>query len=234
MGFGKNLIKWVNANDTNILTGIGIGSGLYVGAYLWYRTGQKTKDKKIKDCWKVFILPTINTLVSTGLLIYSARIGNKRLAALGAAYNISEAALQSYIDKTKEVVGEKKANDIQQKVDTEIANNNNTSLILSDSSESVFVEPLTNRTFKSTWTKIQKAANELNAAALGGFDGRISLTDWFNKLGLKKTDISDEMGWDPQQAGSNGIIDIYPDAIMNDKGEPVGVIRYNTRPKFFE
>lgn len=250
MNFGKNLKEWVSDNDTSLLTGVGTASGLILGGYLWYKTGKKVQNRilskecelnrkltfkeKIKDNWKLFILPAVNTLLSGTMIIYASRVGNKRLAALGAAYNTSTAALQTYIDKTKEIVGEKKANDIQKATNEQIVKDGNNTLVISNDNETKFYEPLTDRYFKSTWAKIQKAANELNAEARTGFDGRISLTDWFFKLGLAKTDISDEMGWDPQKDGVNGIIDIYPGAVLDNEDSPVGVIRYNTRPKYFE
>lgn len=249
--FGEKIISFVKNNDTNIITGIGIADGLVLGSYLWYRTGQKvqkifinkendiqrklTFKEKVKNSWKLFLLPTANTLISGGLLIYSAKVGNKRLAALGAAYNLTEVAFQKYIDKTKEELGDKKATAIAQDISKDnIKEGNNNLLVLTGEGDSIFYEPLTDRYFKSNWTKIQKVANELNATAMSAFDGKISLTEWFSRLGLPKTDISDEMGWDVQKNGKNGIIDISIDAVLNNEDVPCGAIRYNTRPIYFE
>lgn len=239
---GNKLINFVKANDTNIMTGVGIADGLVFGAYLWYRTGQKvmkkTEDKKTfkekaKASWKLFILPTVNTLISGGLIIYSAKVGSKRLAALGAAYNLTEVAFQNYIDKTKEVIGEKKAEKIAQDISSDnIQKETNNLVVVTGDGDNMFYEPLTDRYFQSNWTKIQKVANELNAAALSGFDGRISLTEWFSKLGLPRTDISDEIGWDPQN-GKDNMIDISIDAVLHND-VPCGAIRYNIRPKYFK
>ena len=244
----NKVINFVKNNDTNILTGVGITEGLFIGSYLWFKTGQKalniikyeegslmrelTFKEKMKKTWKLFILPSFVTLSSTGLIIYSAKIGNKRLAALGAAYNLTEAAFQRYIDKTKEEIGEKKANNIAEKVSKESieASENKNMIMLSSDGETWFHEPLTDRMFKTSWTKIQKAANELNAEALSSVNGMISLSEWFYRLGLERTLDSDERGWNPQE---NRIIDISLDScIVNDT--PCGEIRYNTRPKYFE
>ena len=170
-------------------------------------------------------------------MIYSTRVSNKKLAALGAAYNLTEVAFQNFIDKTKKEVGDKKVNDISQEVSKDAFNNQDgaNSIVMMPSDGNVtFYEPLTDRYFRSTWTKIQKAANELNSQALTGWEGKITLSEWFYKLGLPKTDISDEMGWEPQINGKNGIIDISLDAILNSDNVPCGAIRYNTRPKYFE
>lgn len=245
----NKVVNFIKKNDTNILTGLGIIDGLGFGAYLWYKTGQKvmrvidnkskelnrqlTVKEKIKHSWKIFILPTVNTAISASLLIYSAKLGNKRLAALGAAYNLTEMAFQKYVDKTKEELGNKKAEAIAQDIEKDQFVEKPANVLITGNGEVTFYEPLTDRYFQSSWTKIQKAANELNASATSSFDGRISLTEWFSKLGLPKTDISDEMGWDVQNDGKNGIIDISLDAILNSDDVPCGAIRYNTRPKYF-
>lgn len=246
--FGEKLIKFIKNNDTNIMTGIGIADGLGLGAYLWYRTGQKVQNvinakeaetqmplkfkDKFKTTWKLFILPSVNTLISGGLLIYSAKVGNKRLAALGAAYNLTEVAFQKYIDKTKETLGEKKAEKIAQEVTKDdIQNEKNNLVVVTNDGDSLFYEPITDRYFQSSWTKVQKAANELNASALSGFDGKVTLTDWFSALGLPKTDISDEIGWDCQ-AGKDNMLDISLEAHLKDD-VPCGAIRYNIRPRYF-
>ncbi len=249
--FTNSFMNFVKKNDTNILTGVGIADGLFLGGYLWYRTGQKVKTvidakenelkrkltfkEKVSETWKIFILPSANTVVSAGTLIYSAKVGNKKLAALGAAYNLTEVAFQKYIDKTKEEVGEKKAEAISQSVSSDdIKSTPSNVVVLKDDGEVLFREPLTDRYFKSTWEKIQKAANEINSEAISGFDGRITLSDWFLKLGLPPTDISDDLGWDVQNNGPRGIIDISPDADLDDNNKPCGVIRYRNRPRYFD
>lgn len=231
----NKILNFLKKNDTNILAGVGIVDGMILGSYLWFKTGQKIKKGEIKKKWKVLLLPILNTILSTGVIVYSIKVGNKRLAALGAAYNLTEVAFQQYIDKTKEKLGEKKADEIGTEVSKDNAKKATKGdvMVLSQDGDTVFYEPLTGRYFKSTWTKIQKAANNLNAAALGSFDGKVSLTEWLIELGLPKTDISDEIGWDVTN-GRNGIIDISLDAVLDDKDVPCGSIRYNTRPKHFE
>lgn len=253
MGKQSNkVMNFIQKNDTNILTGIGIANGLVIGGYLWYMTGVKcnriltneeqkkgsklTAKEKVKCVWKMFLLPCANTAISGGLLIYSARIGNKRLAALGAAYNLTEVAFQKYIDKTKDELSAKKVDEVNKEIAEESIEKAPASVLIAGNkdSEVKFYEPLTDRYFTSTWNKIQKAANELNAEALNSFDGKISLSDWFYKLGIPKTNISDELGWDAQDNGKNGIIDISMDAVLDSENIPCGSIRYNTRPRYFK
>ncbi len=246
--------NFIKKNDTNIMTGVGIVDGLCLGGYLWYKTGQKvfkiayakeqelgrklTKKEFIKATWKMFILPAINTIVSGGLLIYSAKVGNKRLAALGAAYNLTEVAFQQYIDKTKEIVSESKQNDIKEKVCKESINSEEAKdkvVIMAGNNDDILVhEPLTDRYFMSNWVKIQNAALDLNLEAENNFDGKISLSDWFDSLGLPKTDISDNIGWDIQKHGKNGKIVVDFITILTEDKKPCVEIYYNTRPEYFD
>lgn len=254
--------NFIKKNDTNIMTGVGIVDGLCLGGYLWYKTGQKvlriayskeqelgrklTKKEFIKETWKMFILPAFNTLVSGALLIYSARVGNKRLAALGAAYNLTEVAFQQYMDKTKELVTENKNNDIKEEICKESvsnAENKNNVIMISGNNDDVWVhEPFTGAYFKSNWNKIQKAVIDLNLEALSSFDGRVTMADWIYKLGIPKSDIYntigesdiyENMGWDINKHGKNGKIDVEPIAVLKDGTEPCVEIYYNTRPEYF-
>lgn len=244
--------KFISNNDTNILIGMGIGNGFIFGSRIWYKTGQKVQNivsakeqelqrkltlkERVKHTWKIFIFPVVNTAVSAGAIIYATKVNNKRLAALGAAYNLTEVALQQYIDKTKELVGEKKAEEIKQEIAKENSSkeNKNQVNILATGKENIIVhEPLTDRYFKSNWQAIKTAALDLNLDAASSFDGRVSLTQWFYRLGLEKTDISDDLGWDISKHGKYGTIDVEPVSHLSPDNEPCIEIHYNTRPEYF-
>lgn len=248
-----NKIKnFIAKNDTNILIGMGIGNGLIFGSRLWYRTGQKVQNiinakenelqrkltfkEKVKSTWKVFIFPVVNTTISGAAIIYATKVNNKRLAALGAAYNLTEVAFQQYMDKTKEIIGEKKESEIRQAVAEESSKKENKNVvnILSTGKEDIMIhEPLTDRWFKSSWDKILSASLDLNLEAASSFDGRVTLTQWFYHLGLEKTDISDDLGWDLSKHGKYGTLDVYPFAILNANNEPCIEIHYAVRPEYF-
>ena len=237
--YGEKIVNFVKANDTNIITGIGIADGLALGGYLWYKTGVKVSNKihyeeefqmreltfkeKIKATWKMFILPTVNTLVSGGLLIYSARIGNKRLAALGAAYNIAETTIQKYADKAKEVVGEKKAEAISQKVAEDNFNNSKNEIATTYHGDLIVQEPATGIKFNTTWDKVDLAIMKVQREAEQG-NGVVTLSSFFRELGLTPTDATDMLGWDVNR---NGSIYISKVAILDSEGEPCGALDYH-------
>lgn len=239
MSFKDKVSNFVKKNDTTILTTIGVADGLFVGGYLWYRTGQKvqkiiadkeqelnaklTFKQKFKATWKVFLLPVINTTVSAGVLIYSARVGNKRLAALGAAYNIAEATIQKYAEKTKEVVGDKKAEVISQKVAEENFNSSNGDIATVYNSELVVQEPETKQKFTTTWDKVDLAIMKTQRAAEQG-DGRVSLSYFIRELGLEPSELTDMVGFD---INKNGDIYITHTSFLDKDGIPCGGLDYH-------
>lgn len=74
-----------------------------------------------------------------------------------------------------------------------------------------------------------KIANQLNAKAIGGYN-IITLSDWFNEIGLDVTSDSDNLGWDVFN-GPRGLIDISLDSCITPDDKPCCVIHYNNPPK---
>lgn len=238
--FGNKILKFIKNNDTNILTGVGLAEGLILGGCLWYMTGKKaeriisniplkegqtkpTFKQKFKATWKIFILPAANTILSGGLLIYSAKVSNKKIAALGAAYNIAEATLQQYAEKTKDIVGEKKTEVITQKVAEENFNNDNSQPITIVKDGVVLQEPATRIKFTTTWDKVDLAIERTQKAAMLG-NGEVSLSYFIRELGLEPSEATDMLGWDINQ---NGDIRISKVSILDKDGIPCGSLDYH-------
>jgi len=195
-----------------------------------------TTREVIQTTWKLYLPVVISTAASIPCIVAGNRVSNKRNMALAAAYTMTETALQEYQDKTKEILGEKKYEKLQEQVSEEKVRNTyqegmkNVTLI--GDGESLFYEPLSGRYFKTNWNRISKAANELNADALGSMSGEITLSEWYDILGLPDTELSDERGWTIAN-GKQGIIDISIDSVISPDNQPCGAIRYNTMPNKF-
>lgn len=191
-----------------------------------------TPKEAFKLTWKFYWPVAASTALSVPCIIAGNRVSSKRYAALATAYTISEAALQEYQDTTREIVGEKKAKQIQESVDAkklEETYKGGNQIILTGNGESLFFEPLSGRYFKSNWNDISKAANELNASALGDMAGQITLNDWFRRLGLEDTEIGDEIGWD-LNGNPNNLIDIEISSHITKDNIPCGSISYRKNP----
>lgn len=186
----------------------------------------------VKAVWKLYIPVVAGTVVSIPCIILGNHVSARRNMALAAAYTISETALQEYQEKTKELVGPKKEQEIHEAVSKDSVSKTypGSKILLTGDGDSLFHESLTGRYFKSNWNKIVKIANELNSEALTGICGEITLTQWFDRLGLPETDISDTMGWIPIN-GKSGMIDISIDSVLTPDDIPCGSIHYNNMPK---
>lgn len=184
-----------------------------------------------KTTWKCYIVPVISTMISVPCIIAGNRVSSKRNAALVAAYTLSEAALQEYQEKTKEIAGEKKEQQIHEAVSQEMVHKSPmpSGIILTGDGDCLFYESITGRYFKSNWNKILNAANVLNAEAIDNMNGYVTLSDWLNELGLTKTEVSDELGWTVRD-GINGLIKVTVDATITEQKVPCGVIHYVNRP----
>ena len=189
-----------------------------------------TVKEVVKETWRLYLPVALSLSLSIPCVISSNRVSNRRNAALAAAFSISEKTLYEYQEKTREVVGKKKEQEIHEAVSADRAarTNNNTVLITGDG-DSLFLEPLSGRYFKSNWNKIQRCANELNADSLTDICGEITLTDWFDALGLPKTELSDDLGWTIKN-GPDGLIHVEIDSTLKDQ-VPCGAIYYRNTPQ---
>lgn len=247
----KNPFKYVKPfvvkHEPEILMAMGIGGMMFsicwsikaslkiareIDKYKKTYGKEKLSTKEIlKLSWKSYLPVVVSTAASIPCIIASNSVSNKRYAALATAYTVTEAAMQEYQDKAKEIIGEKKAKQIEEsiskdKIDKTYAGGNQ--IILTERGDSLFYEPLSGRYFMSTWNDISKSANELNAEAISSMNGFTSLNDWFQKLGLDSTDIGDEIGWDV--TCSKNIIDISISSHITKDNVPCGAIYYNKRP----
>lgn len=184
----------------------------------------------LKTVWKQYIPTVASTAISIPCIIAGNRVSSKRNAALATAYTLSETALQEYQTKTKEIVGEKKEQEIHEAISKDKVEKtyDASKILLTGDGDSLFFEPITGRYFKSNWNKILKAANELNADALGGND-EVTLNDWFDAIGLPPTKGNDYMGWSTMR-GRQGLIDIQIDSSLTPDNVPCGAIYYVNEP----
>lgn len=191
-----------------------------------------TFKEGFKLTWKYYLPVAASVAISVPCVIAGNHVANKRYATLATAYTISETALQEYQEKTREVVGEKKARQIQEQIDAERVEKTykgGSQVIMVGNGESLFYEPLSGRYFKSTWNDISKAANELNASALGGIPGTITLNEWFEKLGLDDTDVGDILGWDLTRDPGD-ILEVEISSHITKDNVPCGAISYRRNP----
>lgn len=239
---------FVSKHEPEILMSMGIGGMIFSlawgikASFKAARAIDKYKEtygkdkliakETIKLTWKLYLPTVLSVAASIPCVIMSNKVSNKRYAAIATAYTISEAALQEYKDKTKEIIGEKKTKQIEESISDDRVTktySGGNQVILTGNGDSLFYEPLSGRYFKSNWNDILKAANELNSEAITNMSGQTTLNDWFQKIGLETTEIGETLGWNLMNNSSN-LIDISISSHVTKDNVPCGAIYYNRQP----
>jgi hypothetical protein len=236
----------VSKHSPEILTGIGI-AGMITTTVLAVKATPKAlkliEDKKkeekvdelphletVKTTWKCYIPATVTGVASIACLIGASAVNARRNAALATAYKLSETALTEYKEKVVETIGEKKEQAVREAIDkdrveaTPVSKNE---VIITEKGNTLCLDPLSKRYFKSDIERIKKAENILNKRMLHDMFGYVSVNELYDELGLDHTDIGDDLGWNV-----NELIDIDFSSQIADDGTPCIVLNYSVAPRY--
>lgn len=248
-----NVSKLVNDTKTvlskkspEILTGIGV-AGMITTTILAVKATPKalmllddaerekceplTVTEKVKTCWKCYIPAVTSGVVSVTCIIGANSVHARRNAAIATAYKLSRTAFTEYKQQVVETIGEKKEKVIKEKVaKKKIEENpvNNNQVIITEKGNTLCYDSISGRYFKSDIETIKRAVNELNRRMVGG-EMYISLTEYYNEIGLEPTKVSDELGWN---LNYEGIIELDFGSHITNDGTPCIVIDYLVAPRY--
>jgi len=233
---------FIRHNSTAILAGIG-ATGVVTTGYLSWKVGYRVGfDEGINDessliseapfkvrfkrgfdlHWKHHIPPVLVGGVAIGCIIAGTRVGNRRTAAMAAAYSISERAFTEYKDKVVEKLGERKdqsvRDDIAQDKVTKAAISRDT--VLYGSGTVLCYELHTGRPFLSDMETLKKAQNEVNARLLK--HDYAYLSDFYQLIGLGHTSSADNFGW-----MSDRQMELEFSTTLADESRPCLAFEYN-------
>lgn len=186
-----------------------------------------TKTEIVKDCWKLYVPSITTAIISGGCIIGASSINAKRNAALMTAYALSESARQEYVSKVVETIGEKKEQEIRDKIAEDKIRNNpvNESTVIVTGNGSVWCyDPLCDRYFQSSVDAIKKAENEFNRKLRNELF--MYVNDWYDELNLDHTQLGDLVGWDIDKGGMS--LAFSSKIASND--QPCLVLDYRTIP----
>lgn len=241
----KRAEKLAVDNSPAILTAIGV-TGTITTAFLTgkasFRAGEIIANEEYKQnayaknrsleskekfvlVWKEYI-PAVGTGVLTLVcIIFANRIGNRRAAAVAAAYTISEKAFSEYKEKVVERLGTPKEQKIRDEVAQDRVDRNpgGHDIVVTGGGEVLCYEAFTGRYFKSDMETLKKGQNDLNYTILN--DGYASLSDFYNKIDLPTTSFSEEVGWT-----SDKLLELNFSTVLSEDGRPCISIDFMTAP----
>lgn len=245
-GLADTLFEAVQRKSPEILTGIGIGSSVLALIFGIKNTPKALKaieEKKkelevdklpvketIKTAGKYYIPTVTLEIVSAACILGSKKVTNTRVAALSAAYSLSESTLKEYQDKVVEAIGERKEQKIRDDISSDHVKNNppvEQQIVLTENGNALCHDRIANRYFRSDINHIKQTINDLNYKL--NQEMYISWNEYLYEMGLPRMlDIGDELGWSSEY----GQIDIHYSSELTDKGEPCLVLDYHIQPRW--
>lgn len=236
----------VKKHSPEILTGIGI-AGMITTTVLAVRATPKAlqlieqrKDElevnklspveTVKTAWKPYIPAVVTGVASTACLIGASRISLKRNAMLATAYKLSETAMAEYRDKVVETIGEKKEQEVRDKIAEDKVRQNPPSqntVIVTGKEPSTCFDPISSRWFKCNIDTIKRAEVELNRKLQQGIESSISVNEFYDELDLPHTDTGDAFGWNAMY-----LLDLDISYTGDDDGNPAIYVGHYNAPKY--
>lgn len=226
--------RFADENSPVILTGMAV-SGACISAYLAAKAGFKsseilsktpdiqavdfdgevrgrelTNQEKFLITYKLYI-PAVATLAGTSAcMIMATKIGLDRTAAMAGALVVSERTYDQYRDKVKETLGENK----HTKIDDAVAQDQVTRTPLPPAElsegEQWCFDRWSGRFFKSSMESIKQSLNQFNEHFLN--EDSMSLTDFYNWIGLDEIQQSDYVGWRRE----DGLLELDITSVLKD------------------
>lgn len=246
--FFKGFRGSVSKHSPEILTAIGI-AGMITTTVLAVKATPKAleliadrKDEEetyeltpietVKTAWKPYVPAVVTGAVSIACLIGANSVNARRNAALATAYKLSETAFSEYKSKVVETLGEKKEKVIREHVAQAKVDNQPVSkseVIIAGNGDVLFLEPVSGRYFTSDIENIRRIINDFNYQMTTGMQEYISLSEWYDAIGLPHTSTSDDLGWN---LGRDGLIDTSFAPTVADNGHPCLVLEYSVSPRY--
>ncbi|SRR6266540_517707 len=185
-----------------------------------------TAKEQFLCVWKVYVPPVAVGALTVASIISANQIGTRRAAAMAAAYAVSEKAFVEYKEKVLEKIGENKERAIRDDIAQDQVNKNpitSQEIIITGGGGVLCYEPYTGRYFHSDMESLKKAQNDLNYQVLNNYYA--SLSDFYDLVGLPRTEMSDEVGWN-----SDDILELAFSVVLSEDGRPCISINFKTVP----
>lgn len=238
--------KFAVDNSPTILTTIGV-TGTLTTAYLTgkasfkatrliqeeqFRLNLHNKSHELEPrekaqlVWKVYLLPVGTGAFTIAAIVCANRIGNRRAAAMAAAYTISEKAFSEYKEKVIEKLGEKKEQTYRDEIAQDRVDRDpvgKTQVVITGGGEVLCYDVYTGRYFLSSMETLKKAMNDVNLQIIN--HNYATLNDFYVALGLANTKIGEEVGWSLERP-----LEIEYSTTMSDDDRPCIAVDYIVVP----
>lgn len=196
---------------------------------------EKKKELTIDTVKKMTPIVAPPVIAGAGTIISvigGYKAASTQIATLSALYSMSEKALADYQDKAKEIIGQKKSQQITDEVKADKVKNNppkDKTVVNTGRGTTLCLDEMSGRYFYSDAEEIRKSCNIINKRLMDEY--YISLNELYSELGLKEIPLGDDIGFNID----DGLIDIehlFSATLYNDV--PVLVLNYDVSAKYME
>lgn len=196
------------------------------------------KEKAViygKCYWKTAAL----TAVTAACIVGGVVLANRQTKAMTLLYGTAATTLEQYKNAANEIVGEKKARQINDKAVSDKLRSDDLDdpnlVIDTGFGNTLCVDGLSGRAFYSDMETIRKAINDLNAQLISC--GALTLNEYWYALGLReiKADYATLLGWRYDSPyGYGRQIEATFTSDLTPKGNPYLIVDVKTAPKFVD
>lgn len=193
-----------------------------------------TPKEIIKVVWKRYIPVLALTAAFIILILSSAGIVHRRYESIAAAYGLLSATHDEYVNKVVETIGEKKEQDIRDKIAIDKANEieaKSPGIIDTGRGNTLFIETLSGQEFYSSYETVKAACNRLNEQMFQSPMTYVLVDELLDGLGIPNPDfqLGSKLCWELE----TGLIDLRFTTKMSVDGEtPAVVIEHKRMPHY--
>lgn len=194
-----------------------------------------TKTELVKECWKPYVIPAAEGLLSIGCICYGKKVDMNTIKSISAAYAVSEKTCGYLEDKLKdtfveaydmpEEAAKERVEEIKEDIQTKVDNRPVGFPILA-TGEEYFRDPYLGTIFSSTEDKVQAAVGYVNKKIMN--HGYGTMQDFYWHLGIDENEgawVLEERGWNDY----TGALEVsYGASLVHNI--PVKTLRYLVRP----
>lgn len=183
---------------------------------------------KIKMVWPQYVPAVVTGAASIVAIVMANRLNAQRVAALAAAYSLSENRLKDYQAKVAEKLTGPKNQAIYDELAQEKVNATPPSreVMILGGRDVLCFDMFTGRYFNSTMEDIKKA--ELTANSEMFNHQYVSLSFFYDELGLAPTSFSDDVGWNQVATGP---VDLRFSTVMSPDDKPCIAVDFAVTPQ---
>lgn len=187
------------------------------------------RQDQFKLLWKLYIPAVLSGAFTCGAVVMANRIGTRRLATMAAAFAVTERAYDEYKEKVVEQIGKSKESKVRDAVRSDRVANDSTDgktiYIAADGGDHLVYEMYMGHYTKSSMEGLNALRNEMNNRML--HSDYVSLSDWYNALGIPNTPATDALGW----RADGGLIELEISTTLSDGGVPCLAFDFRPSPR---